>query len=304
MHVVTLSQFTNKEIENLLSSADHFSKGDKWQVPGLQFAANLFFEPSTRTKLSFEVAEKRLGLDVLHFDEVSSSVQKGESLYDTVKTVEAIGANVIIIRHKENEYYKHLVENVSVPIINAGDGSGHHPTQSLLDLFTIKQQFSTFKGLKVVIVGDIRHSRVARSNIEVLQKLGAVVYVSGPLEWVEESYRHMYLSLDDAVEVCDVVMMLRIQFERHSDANKVQMSVEEYHQKYGLTVEREIRMKTNSIIMHPAPVNRDVEIANCLVECERSRIFKQMENGVYARMAVLQWALQQQKRFSKYTVVI
>ncbi|RBN37840.1 aspartate carbamoyltransferase, partial [Priestia megaterium] len=180
---------------------------------------------------------------------------------------------------------------VSIPIINAGDGCGQHPTQCLLDLLTIRQEFGSFKGLKVAIVGDLRHSRVARSNAEMLTKLGATVYFAGPEEWKDEENRHgTYLDIDEAIETVDVVMLLRIQFERHEE-NTSELA-QNYHSRFGLTVERERKMKSHSIILHPAPVNRGVEIADELVECERSRIFKQMQNGVYIRMAVLARALQ------------
>jgi aspartate carbamoyltransferase catalytic subunit len=182
------------------------------------------------------------------------------------------------------------MNKVSIPIINAGDGCGQHPTQCLLDLMTIRQEYGTFSGLKVAIIGDLRHSRVARSNAEVLTKLGATVYLSGPKEWHDESLSYgTYMEIDDAIREADVVMLLRIQFERHGERQSE--AARNYHSLYGLTVEREKQMKKESIILHPAPVNRGVEIADELVECERSRIFKQIQNGVYVRMAVLARAL-------------
>ncbi|WP_232718717.1 aspartate carbamoyltransferase catalytic subunit [Bacillus sp. FJAT-45037] len=286
-----MSEVPLEVIDRLLDDAEHFSKGALWNPKRQTFVANLFFEPSTRTKMSFEVAERKLGLDVLSFDGETSSAQKGETLYDTSKTLEAIGADALVIRHPKNHFYKELRTNLQIPIINAGDGCGQHPTQSLLDLLTIKQEFNTFKGVRVVICGDLRHSRVARSNAEVLTRLGAEVYISGPPEWMKgfsEIYR--YVTMDEAVQRADVIMLLRIQTERHENGQGISQS--EYHKQYGLTSKREAAMNTHAIIMHPAPVNRNVEIASELVECKRSRIFKQMENGVFVRMAVLKHALQ------------
>jgi len=294
-HLLTLTELSAGDIYEILFEADEFAKGKQWNSKEQSFVANIFFEPSTRTRFSFEVAEKKLGLQVLNFDASTSSVQKGETLYDTIRTLQSIGTTAVIIRHQEDQYFNELREKVSIPIINAGDGCGHHPTQSLLDLLTIKQEFGSFQGLKISIVGDIRHSRVARSNAEVLTRLGAEVVFSAPTEWqdVNNSYGK-YVHIDKAVQTSDVVMLLRIQHERHQES--MGLTKEEYHQKYGLTLERERVMKEKAIIMHPAPFNRDVEIASELTECDRSRIFKQMENGVFVRMAVLKRALEQTKR--------
>ena len=289
-HLLDLKSLSNEDIYHILEEAEAFQTGRRWTPEWQTFVANLFFEPSTRTRFSFEVAEKKLGLETLHFSAEQSSVQKGESLYDTVRTLEEIGADVVIIRHKEESFYTSFVDTLSIPLINAGDGCGNHPTQSLLDLYTIYQEFGTIKGMNVAIVGDIKHSRVARSNTEVLKRLGANVYISGPEYWYEAEFGE-YIELDEAVEKVDVLMMLRIQHERHTD--KVHLTKRDYHEQYGLTIEREKRMKKMSIIMHPAPVNRDVEIASELVESPKSRIFQQVNNGVYVRMAVLKWVLQQ-----------
>jgi aspartate carbamoyltransferase catalytic subunit len=291
-HLLSISQLTTLEITEILLDAERFARGDYQVQKGLGYAANLFFEPSTRTKSSFEMAERKIGLDIIPFEAGTSSVQKGETLYDTVKTLEMIGVDVAVIRHPENHFYLSLLENIHIPVINGGDGSGQHPTQCLLDLFTIQQEFGGFNGLEVAIVGDISHSRVARSNQEALKRLGANVLFSGPPEWGEPSFQEngRYIELDEAVERADVVMMLRVQHERHGGSSG--FSPDHYHVKYGLTAEREKRMKKNSIIMHPAPVNRNVELADELVECGRSRIFKQIQNGVFTRMAVLKRALE------------
>ncbi|WP_453997068.1 aspartate carbamoyltransferase catalytic subunit [Bacillus nitroreducens] len=291
-HLLTMSELSVEDIDRILFDAELFADGSQWKLEQQTFIANLFFEPSTRTRFSFEVAEKKLGAEVLNLESLTSSVQKGESLYDTVKTLQSIGANAVVIRHPKDEYFNELQKGINIPIVNAGDGCGHHPTQSLLDLLTIKQEFKRFKDLNVLIVGDISHSRVARSNAQSLTRLGANVYFSAPLEWQDQTTPYgMYVDLDEGLKEADVVMLLRIQHERHKFA--MDLTKEDYHQQYGLTIKRSENMKKNSIIMHPAPINRGVEIANELIEAPQSRIFKQMENGVFVRMAVLKRVLQQ-----------
>jgi aspartate carbamoyltransferase catalytic subunit len=289
--MLTIAELPKEKIYKILDDAMSFAEGKIMTTNKEVFVSNLFFEDSTRTKTSFEVAERKLGLNVIPFDVNQSSVNKGETLYDTIKTMKAIGINLVVIRHKKDRYFDEL-QLVDIPVINAGDGTGNHPSQSMLDLMTIKQEFGKFEGLHIAIVGDLKHSRVAHSNAEALQKMGAKVSFSGPKEWFDTNSisSGVFQELDDLIENVDVLMLLRIQHERHD--NKTKMTSEEYLKKYGLTVEREKRMKSHSIIMHPAPINRDVEIESCLVECERSRIFKQMENGVYARMAILKDALE------------
>ncbi|MFD4704297.1 aspartate carbamoyltransferase catalytic subunit [Gottfriedia sp. NPDC058432] len=288
-HLLTMSDLTIEEIQDLLEQAQSFANGETSSLKRQTFVANLFFENSTRTRFSFEVAQKKLGLEVINLAVESSSIQKGETLYDTVKTLQAIGVEAVVIRHTQDEYFQEI-KDAGMPILNAGDGCGNHPTQCLLDLLTIKQEFGSFEGLKVAIVGDLRHSRVARSNAEALTRLGAKVYFASPDEWKDDKNTYgTYKNLDELVEEVDVMMLLRVQHERHDEETNHIM--ENYLQKHGLTVERAAKMKPTSIIMHPAPFNRDVEIASELVECERSRIFKQMENGVYVRMAVLKRAL-------------
>jgi aspartate carbamoyltransferase catalytic subunit len=291
-HLLTMAELTVKEIEEIVAQAERFKHGEVW-LPGKKFyTANLFFENSTRTKCSFEMAERKLGLDVIPFETQTSSVSKGETLYDTVKTLEAIGVDAVVIRHETDRYFDELIEKINIPILNGGDGCGNHPTQCLLDLMTIKEEFGSFEGLKVSIIGDISHSRVARSNAEALKKLGAEVNFSGPPEWFPTEFleNERYLTVDEAVQTADVVMLLRVQHERHNSTSL--LTKEQYHAQFGLTLERAEMMKERSIIMHPAPVNRDVEIASELVESRQSRIFKQMENGVYVRMAVLKRALE------------
>ncbi|MGZ5211722.1 MAG: aspartate carbamoyltransferase catalytic subunit [Kaistella sp.] len=289
--MLTTRDLTVEKINALLKIAGEFADGKTLKAEGEIYVSNLFFEDSTRTKTSFDLAQRRLGLNVIPFDVTASSVNKGESLYDTVKTLESLGVNLLVIRHKQDQYYEEL-KNVGISVINGGDGSGNHPSQTLLDLMTIQQEFGKFKGLKVGIVGDVKHSRVANSNAEALRKLGAKVYFSGPEKWFDEGtiINGTYQSIDDLVREVDVLMLLRIQHERHGE--KMNISLESYNRKFGLTKEREKMMKKGAIIMHPAPINRGVEIDSELVECERSRIFKQMKNGVFARMAILKDTLE------------
>lgn len=289
--MLTTADLTVEKINSLLIAADEFSKGKVLKPTKEIYVSNLFFEDSTRTKTSFDIAERKLGLQVVPFDVTSSSVNKGESLYDTVKTLQSLGVNLLVIRHKQDQFYKELKE-IDLPIINGGDGKGNHPSQTLLDLMTIHQEFGKFKGLKIGIVGDVKHSRVANSNAVALRKLGAKVYFSGPEKWFDEGaiINGTYLSIDDLIKEVDVLMLLRIQHERHDE--KMKISLNNYHKKFGLTLEREKTMKKNAIIMHPAPINRGVEIHDDLVESPRSRIFQQMKNGVFARMAILKDALE------------
>lgn len=282
-HFVSLNQLANDEIIEMIELAEFYRKNPKQILSDQIFVANLFFEPSTRTKMSFVVAERKLGLDVLDFHSEESSVQKGESLYDTVKTFEAIGAQLLIIRHQDDDWFEEISEKVNIPIINAGAGKSEHPSQGLLDLLTIYQEYGSFKKINIVIAGDIKHSRVARSNAYALKRLGANVYLSAAPEYIDETLDFPYISMDEAVEMCDVLMLLRIQHERHDRFN----ATIDYLDQYGLTKMREKRMKKDAIIMHPAPINRGVEIDSDLVECERSRIFKQMKNGVFVRMAII-----------------
>ena len=289
--MLTIAELSSEKIIKILNEALVFSKG-KSVIAGREiFVSNLFFEDSTRTKTSFDMAERKLGLQVIPFDVSQSSVNKGESLYDTVKTMKSIGVDLVVIRHKQDRFFDEL-QGIDIAIINGGDGVGNHPSQSMLDLMTIKQEFGQFEGLQIGMVGDVKHSRVANSNAEALQKLGANVSFSGPKDWFDEQAIHSgkFQELDEMIETVDVLMLLRIQHERHEQ--KTSMTPTTYLEKYGLTKAREKRMKKHAIVMHPAPVNRGVEIDSDLVECDRSRIFKQMGNGVFARMAILKNTLE------------
>lgn len=296
-HFVSVEDLSNDELLELLRQARRFKNGTaSWKAPEKQtFAANLFFENSTRTHNSFHIAERKMGLDVVEFNVQESSVSKGETLYDTILTLDALGVEVCVIRSGVANYYEELIdsENIHCAIVNGGDGSGQHPSQCLLDLMTIQEEFGDFSNLQIGIAGDIAHSRVARSNAQMLSKLGARVFFSGPEKWYNPDFDQYgsWKPIDELVETVDVMMLLRVQHERMTSEDNSSFSKEEYHEQYGLTLERVERMKKNAIIMHPAPVNRDVELADALVEAPQSRIVKQMANGVYARMAILESVL-------------
>ncbi|TDM03952.1 aspartate carbamoyltransferase catalytic subunit [Macrococcus carouselicus] len=290
-NLLSIATLTQDDIMSIIKKAQAFKNGRTEQFNG--YAANLFFENSTRTKCSFEMAERRLGLDVIPFETSASSVTKGESLYDTAKTLESIGVDVLVIRHPENEYYKELV-NLGIPVVNGGDGSGQHPSQCLLDLMTIYEEFGTFENLDILICGDILNSRVARSNHEALTRLGANVRFAAPDYWQDKTIDAEYVAIDEVIEDIDVCMLLRVQHERHNGGKTFEEA--HYHHEYGLTGERYNRLKDCAIIMHPAPVNRGVEIESQLVESSKSRIFRQMENGVYTRMSILSHILTEGER--------
>ena len=286
--LLTLSDLSLEEISGILDQAEVFRTGMTFPCQG-KLVANLFFEPSTRTHYSFTAAERRLGFGTLDFAPEASSMKKGETFYDTVKTFESMGVSAIVIRHTENEYYKQL-ENVKVPILNAGDGTGNHPTQSLLDLLTIRQEFGGFEGLNIAIVGDVKHSRVAHTNFEVFKRFGMNTYYSCPETYRDDTIAANPISLDEAVEKMDIIMLLRVQHERHASAQT--MTEAEYNRLYGMNGERLAKMKPGAIIMHPGPYNRGAELTDEIVECDRSRIFRQINNGVYVRMAVLKRAVE------------
>jgi aspartate carbamoyltransferase catalytic subunit len=284
-----------KTILSIIERASFFSQllKSKQKIPKTlenKIIANLFFEHSTRTRFSFEVAAKRLGAEVLNFDAKSSSIAKGETLYDTLKTFEALGIDIGVIRHSDDSYIESLKNTHGFNIINAGAGKFEHPSQSLLDLQTIYEEFGTLENLTICICGDISNSRVASSNIRALKKFNSNVILCGPpalLPDTDKLDEHCQIStLDEAIEVADVVMMLRVQHERH---HLFELDINEYNQNFGLNLERVKKMKEKSIIMHPGPFNRDIEISSEIVEHHKSRIFKQKENGVYTRMAILEW---------------
>lgn len=285
-----LKDLSQQEIQSILDRAAYWEQhpSKTHDLLNGRFISNMFFENSTRTRTSFEVAQKRLGAEVINFTAAASSVEKGESIYDTVRTLESMGIDAGVIRLKPIGLLAEMAEKIKVPLINAGDGNNEHPTQALLDLYTMQKHFGSLKGLKVAIIGDILHSRVARSNLYALRKFGAQVVFCAPENMQAAELDVEYVSMEQAINA-DVVMMLRVQLERH--AAGMLKSAEAYRESYGLTVERAAAMQPHAIIMHPAPVNRDVEIDSELVEAPNSKIFPQMSNGVPVRMAVVERAM-------------
>lgn len=282
-NLLRLQDLSIEEINNILDLAQSIKDKEINPLVENKIIANLFFEPSTRTHYSFATAEARLGCKTIDFSPNSSSMKKGETFYDTIKTFESFGVDGLVIRDAKNQWYKELIDKIKVPIINAGDGSADHPTQTLLDLLTIKQEFGKFEGLKVLVVGDISHSRVAHSNILNMRRLGIQVFVSAPDIFKDNQYN--YVDFDEYISKVDVINMLRIQNERLEKECKY--NVQQYNKEFGLNNERLRKMKPNAIIIHPAPFNRNVEINDDVIESKPSRIFKQISNGVYVRMAVL-----------------
>lgn len=283
-NLLSLKDLSNEEIMDLIYETKKFKEGSTYSLKG-KIIANLFFEPSTRTQYSFNFAEKFLDMKIINFNPQLSSLNKGESFYDTVKTIESFGVDALVIRHTQNNYFDEL-KSLKCPIINAGDGTQNHPSQSLLDLYTIYEEFGHFEGLKIALVGDIMHSRVAHGNIEVMERLGMKCYTSGPIEYKDDNYE--YIDFNSCIEEMDIIMLLRVQNERHE---KLNMTNDQYLKKYGMTMDKVAKMKEKSIIMHPAPFNRGVEIADDVVECSKSRIFKQMENGVHMRKSIIKRSL-------------
>ncbi len=236
-HLVTMETLSNEEVLGLIERGIAFKNGRAdFTLDRQYFAANLFFESSTRTHKSFEVAEKKLGLDVIEFDAKTSSVNKGETLYDTILTMSALGVDICVIRHSEVDYYKELIDSrtIQTAIVNGGDGSGQHPSQCLLDLMTIYEEFGDFENLKVAIAGDITHSRVAKSNMQILKRLGAEIYFAGPKEWYSEEFDvyGKHVSIDEIIGEVDVLMLLRVQHERHDGRGS--FSKKDYHKLHGL----------------------------------------------------------------------
>jgi aspartate carbamoyltransferase catalytic subunit len=293
-HLLGIKYINKTDIELILETAKNFKEVINRpikKVPSLRdiTVANLFFENSTRTKLSFELAQKRLSADIINFAASSSSVKKGETLVDTVNNILAMKVDMVVMRHSSPGAAVFLSKRVNAKIINAGDGAHEHPTQALLDAFSIQENLGTLKGKKVVIVGDILHSRVALSNIFCLQKMGAEVMVCGPLTLIPKHIESLgvkvELNLKKALEWCDVANMLRIQLERQDI--KFFPSLREYTMLYGLNMEMLDKLSKRILIMHPGPINRGIEITSEVADSEQSIILDQVENGVAVRMAVL-----------------
>jgi aspartate carbamoyltransferase catalytic subunit len=293
-HLLGIKELTADDIHLILSTAESFKEVINRpikKVPSLRdiTIANLFFENSTRTKLSFELAEKRLSADVVNFSSSSSSVKKGESLIDTVNNILAMKVDMVVMRHPNPGAAMFLAKHIDAKIVNAGDGAHEHPTQALLDAFSIKEKLGSVKGKKIVIVGDILHSRVALSNIFCLQKLGAEVMVCGPTTLIPKYISSLGVkvehNLKKALEWCDVANMLRIQLERQDI--KYFPSLREYTMLFGLNKELLDSLSKKIVVMHPGPINRGVEITSDVADSAQSIILEQVENGVAVRMAVL-----------------
>ncbi len=294
-HLIGIKDLTAEDIELIFKTADSFKQVINRpikKVPSLRdmTIANLFFENSTRTRLSFELAEKRLSADVVNFSAASSSVKKGETLIDTVNNILAMKVDLVVMRHPNPGAAKFLSERINARVVNAGDGTHEHPTQALLDAYSIREKLGTdFKGRKVVIVGDIKHSRVALSNIFCLQKLGAEVMVCGPTTLIPKHISELGVKVEHnlrkALEWCDVANMLRIQLERQD----IQFfpSLREYTMLYGLDKKMLDSLEKEIVVMHPGPINRGVEISSDVADSKQSIILQQVENGVAIRMAVI-----------------
>lgn len=289
-----ISDLEPKDIRLILETAESFkevSGREIKKVPTLRgrTVINLFFESSTRTRISFELAAKRLSADVLNISPEASSVSKGESLLDTAKNIEAMQADILIIRHSASGAPEMLARALKSSVVNAGDGAHEHPTQALLDLYTIKEKLKTIEGLKVAIIGDIRHSRVARSDILGLKKMGADVCVCGPPTMIPFGIENLgvrvHYKIEDALKGKDVIIMLRLQLERQGQF--LFPSIREYASLYGLNRERLRLAKGHVLVMHPGPVNRGIEISPEVADGVSSVILDQVSNGIAIRMAVL-----------------
>jgi aspartate carbamoyltransferase catalytic subunit len=293
-HLLGLDEMPQEDIQLILDTAVSFREVLERpikKVPPLQgqTIANMFFENSTRTRLSFELAERRLSADVLAFQANGSSVSKGETLKDTARNIEAMKVDMVVMRHSASGAPHYLAQVIDANVINAGDGSHEHPTQALLDMYTIREKLGLLAGLHVCLVGDISHSRVARSNIYGLKTMGAKVSVCGPATMIPRDIEGLGVDvhhhIDDVLPTVDVLNVLRIQLER--DAGRLFPSIREYHTCYGITKQRLEKAGRAITIMHPGPINRDVEISADVADGEHSVILQQVLNGVAVRMAVL-----------------
>jgi aspartate carbamoyltransferase catalytic subunit len=290
-HLLGLEELSREEITTILDLAKHFSQDNRHKHGNLsgKVVVNLFFEPSTRTRMSFGLAARRLGADVMDFSPSGSSTSKGETFIDTAKNIEAMGIDLVIVRHSATGAPHLLAQHLKAGVINAGDGAHEHPTQGLLDIFTIRQMRGKCDGLTVGLVGDITHSRVARSNIHGLIKLGAKIIVCGPPTLVPHGIEELGVevshSLDAVLPRCDVINMLRIQFERQR--NGLFPSIAEYARLFGLNSARLKQAKKDLLLLAPGPINRGVEITPDVADGAHSAILQQVTNGLSVRMAIL-----------------
>lgn len=290
-HFVSIDTLDKNYITELIHRALLYKAGSSYHFLEPKFVTTLFLEGSTRARYSFDMAQKKLGIKSLDFDVKSSQIENGETLYDTVLTLSALGVDAVVIRSYEEKYYEELInsQGITCSIINAGDGLGEHPIQTMTDLMTIYESFGTFEGIVIGIVGDMVHSRAAHSNMRALKRLGATLLFYGDATWTVDEFKQYgkYVTFEEVLETADVLMVHRMQTEAYHAG----YSETEYFSKFGITKERYEKMKDTSIIMHPGPVKRNVELASELLECERSRITTQIQNGVYMNMAILESVL-------------
>jgi len=304
-HLLDVDSLSLKSVHTIINSSKKaksilLSKNKTLSLKG-KTIVSIFFENSTRTRVSFEQAGKILGADVINVNVPSSSISKGESILNTVKTIQSIGMDSLIVRHNHSGVPYFIARNVNVPVINAGDGMHAHPTQSLLDLFTINTEIGDIKGKKILIIGDIKHSRVARSNINLLIRLGAKITIAAPTTLLPDSWVGInqkdfkivshYKKMESNLADTDLIMLLRVQKERQDQGSLPDL--EEYSKLWGLTKYRYDTLSPNTFIMHPGPVNEGIEIASELLNDKNSLIDKQVENGVAVRMAVLEYCISQ-----------
>lgn len=282
-HLIRTDDFTTNEIESILEDARLFSDGRFDRILKDKIIITLFFENSTRTRSSFEIAAKRLGAEIVHLDVANSSTKKGETLVDTAMNLDAMGPHAIIVRHQNSGVPKILSNHTKASIINAGDGAHAHPTQALLDLFTLKKHFGDVKGKKIAIVGDIKNSRVANSNIELLTRFGMEVILVAPPQFLPKTNLRTTHFLNEIIDEVDAIMSLRTQTERHS--SQTYASLKDYASDFCITTE--LVGDRDIILLHPGPVHRNIDICDALLADERCKVLEQVSNGVAIRMAVL-----------------
>lgn len=282
-HFIRTDDFTSTQIEDVLKDAEGYLAGKFYDVLKEKIIITLFFENSTRTKSSFEIAAKRLGAEVVHLDVQKSSTQKGESLVDTALNLDAMGPHAMIVRHAHAGVPNILAEHTHASIINAGDGAHAHPTQALLDLFTLRRHFGDIKGKKIAIVGDIKNSRVANSNIELLTRFGMDITLVAPPHFLPDSNLKMTHNLHDIIDNVDAIMSLRTQTERHS--HQTYGSLKDYASDFCIT--KELAGNRDFILLHPGPVHRNIDIDDAMLKDPRCKVLEQVRNGVAIRMAVL-----------------
>lgn len=294
-HLLGLADYTKEDILYVLGQAATFREVLERPVPKIptlrdKTIVNLFYENSTRTRLSFELAQKRMGADVVNFSSGTSSTQKGESLKDTIRNISSMKIDMVVVRHESPGVPHFLTQCVDAAILNAGDGSHEHPTQALLDLFTMQQLFQNFAGLRVAIIGDISHSRVVRSNIIGLKKLGAEVVLCGPKTfmpvYIEDMGVEVSHNLEETLAWSNVAMALRIQLERQGGNTELFPSLREYHERFGIKM-KHLEKYPDFRVMHPGPINRGVEMESEVADSDRAVILNQVTNGVAVRMAAL-----------------